>query len=54
MCGRFVQRPVLDFGMPSLVDLAPALAEIPPSYNLRPPSGRRSSSIEEQAGSCLG
>jgi len=36
MCGRFVQRPVLDFGMPSLVDLAPALAEIPPSFNLAP------------------
>ena len=36
MCGRFVQRPVLDFGLPSLVDLAPALAEIPPSYNLAP------------------
>ncbi|HDS1128639.1 TPA: SOS response-associated peptidase [Stenotrophomonas maltophilia] len=36
MCGRFVQRPILDFGLPSLVDLAPALAEIPPSYNLAP------------------
>lgn len=36
MCGRFVQRPLLDFGLPSLVDLAPALAKIPPSYNLAP------------------
>lgn len=36
MCGRFVQRPVLEFGLPSLVDLAPALAEIRPSYNLAP------------------
>ncbi|WP_367381091.1 hypothetical protein [Stenotrophomonas cyclobalanopsidis] len=36
MCGRFVQRPILDFGLPSLVDLAAALAEIPPSYNLVP------------------
>jgi hypothetical protein len=36
MRGRFVQRPILDFGLPSLVDLAPALAEIPPSYNLAP------------------
>lgn len=36
MCGRFVQRPILDFGLPSLVDLAPALAEIPASYNLAP------------------
>ncbi|WP_439448967.1 SOS response-associated peptidase [Stenotrophomonas sp. ATs4] len=36
MCGRFVQRPVLDFGLPSLVDLAPALTEIPPSYNVAP------------------
>lgn len=36
MCGRFVQLPVLDFGVAPLVDLAPALAEIPPSYNLAP------------------
>lgn len=36
MCGRLVQRPILDFGLPSLVDLAPALAEILPSYNLAP------------------
>lgn len=36
MCGRFAQRPILDFGLPSLVDLAPALAEMPPSYNLAP------------------
>ncbi len=34
MCGRLVQRPTLDFGVPSPVDLAPALAEIPASYNL--------------------
>lgn len=45
MCGRFAQRPILDFGLPSLVELAPALAEMPPSYNLAPPSVRRSSSI---------
>lgn len=36
MCGRFAQRPILDFGLPSLIDLAPALAEIPPGYNLAP------------------
>ncbi|AFJ75514.1 hypothetical protein Smp_44 [Stenotrophomonas phage Smp131] len=36
MCGRFVQLPVVDFGLRSLVDLAPALAQIPPSYNLAP------------------
>ena len=36
MCGRFVQRPILHFGQPSLVDLALALSEIPPSYNLVP------------------
>lgn len=33
MCGRFVQRPVPDFGLPSLVDLAPALAKIPHSLS---------------------
>lgn len=54
MCGRFAQRPILDFGLPSLVDLAPALAEMPPSYNLAPPSVRRPSSIGEQAGRCRG
>lgn len=36
MCGRFVQRPILDFGLPSLIDLAPALADNPPNYNLAP------------------
>lgn len=36
MCGRFVQRPIIDFGLPGWADLAPGLAEIPPSYNLAP------------------
>jgi len=36
MCGRFVQLPVVDFGLPSLADLAPGLAEIQPSFNLAP------------------
>ncbi len=36
MCGRFVQLPVVDFGLPGLADLAPGLAEIQPSFNLAP------------------
>lgn len=36
MCGRFVQLPVVDFGLPGLADLAPGLAEIRPSFNLAP------------------
>ena len=36
MCGRFVQLPVVDLGLPGLADLAPGLAEIQPSFNLAP------------------
>ncbi|WP_234455831.1 SOS response-associated peptidase [Stenotrophomonas sp. S41] len=36
MCGRFVQLPVVDFGLPGLADLALGLAEIEPSFNLAP------------------
>lgn len=36
MCGRFVQLPVIDFGLPDLADLAPGFAEIQPSFNLAP------------------
>ena len=36
MCGRFVQLPVVDLGLPGLADLAPSLASIGTSYNLAP------------------
>jgi len=36
MCGRFVQLPVVDFGLPGLSDLTSGLAEIQPSFNLAP------------------
>ncbi|RLK57426.1 putative SOS response-associated peptidase YedK [Stenotrophomonas rhizophila] len=36
MCGRFVQLPVVDLGLPGLADLAPGLADIQPSFNLAP------------------
>jgi len=36
MCGRFVQLPVVDLGLPDLADLAPGLAHIQPSFNLAP------------------
>ena len=36
MCGRFVQLPVVDFGLPILADLASGFAEIQPSFNLAP------------------
>lgn len=36
MCGRFVQLPVADLGLPGLADLAPGMAEMQPSYNLAP------------------
>lgn len=36
MCGRFVQRPIVDFGLPDWVDLSLGLADIQPSFNLAP------------------
>ncbi|EKT4088247.1 SOS response-associated peptidase [Stenotrophomonas maltophilia] len=36
MCGRFVQLPIVEFGLPGLADLAPGLAEIQSSFNLAP------------------
>ena len=36
MCGRFIQQPVFDAAPLGMPDLAPALADVPHSYNLAP------------------
>lgn len=49
MCGRFVQLPVIDLGLPGCADLSPSLAEIQPSFNL-PPTQRATVILDRSEG----